>query len=89
MRTTVDINADLLDRLRTLADEEGISLKDALNRAITRGLTTAPATSREPYRLPSLHIGIPADWDAKRIKQTLYDEEDERQLRIVSGSTRA
>lgn len=87
MRTTVDINADLLERIRKLADAEGIPFKDALNRAITRGLTAPPATAAGPYRLPDLQIGIPADWDARRLKQFLHDDEVERYLRTSRGST--
>ena len=87
MRTTVDINPDLLKRIRKLADEEGLSFKDALNRAITRGLTDPPPSAAEPYRLPNLRIGIPADWDAKRIKQFLHDEEVERYLKVARRST--
>jgi hypothetical protein len=87
MRTTVDINTDLLERLRKLADAEGISFKDALNRAITRGLAEAPATAVEPYRLPDLRIGIPAAWDARRLKQFLHDEDVERYLRTAPRSS--
>lgn len=87
MRTTVDINTDLLERIRKLAVAEGIPFKDALNRAITRGLTDAPATVSGPYRVPDLQIGIPADWDARRLKQFLHDDEVERYLRTSRGST--
>lgn len=87
MRTTVDINPDLLERIRTLAEAEGIPFKDALNRAITRGLADPPATPSGPYRLPDLQIGIPADWDAKRLKQFLHDDEVDRYLNIARRST--
>ncbi len=87
MRTTVDINTDLLDRLRKLAAAEGIPFKDALNRAITRGLATAPAAAPQPYRLPALQIGIPADWDARRLKQLLHDDDVERYLKSARRST--
>ncbi len=87
MRTTVDINTDLLDRLRKLAAAEGIPFKDALNRAITRGLTDASTTVTEPYRLPDLQIGIPADWDARRLKQLLHDDDVERYLKTARRST--
>lgn len=82
MRTTVDINPDLLERVRKLADAEGVSFKEALNRVITRGLKGARAASSEPYELPSYHIGFPADWDAKKMKQILLDEDVEHYLRL-------
>lgn len=83
----MDINPDLLERLRKLANAEGIPFKDALNRTITRGLTDAPATAIEPYRLPDLQIGIPADWDARRLKQFLHDDEVERYPKTARRST--
>lgn len=84
MRTTVDINQDLLERLRKLADDEGISFKEALNRAITRGLTPAVNAVREPYRLPTLNLG--GHWDAKTIKEFLHAEDIERYLKTTRRS---
>jgi hypothetical protein len=89
MRTTVDINPDLLERVRKLADAEGVSFKEALNRVITRGLTDAPPAKTKPYRLPNLQIGIPADWDAKRIKQFLHDDDVDRYLNVAGRSASA
>lgn len=86
MRTTVDIDQDLLQRLRTIADDEGIPFKDALNRAITRGLTPAPATAREPYRMPTFDFGV--DLDARTIKAMLHDEDLERYLTTTRRSDR-
>ena len=84
MRTTVDINQDLLERLRKLADDEGISFKEALNRAITRGLTPAAAAAREPFRQQTFNLGV--DLDAKAIKQMLYDDDVERYLKTQHRS---
>jgi hypothetical protein len=89
MRTTVDINADLLERIRQHATENGISFKDALNHAITRGLSSSNQPATEPYRLPDLQIGIPPDWDARRLKQFLHDEEVARYLESARRSTNA
>lgn len=83
MRTTVDINPDLLERIRKLADDEGISFKDALNRTITRGLTAAPAPPREPYRLPDLNLSGLGNLDAKAIKELLFQEDLERYLKTT------
>lgn len=80
MRTTVDIDADVLERLRQLAEVEGISFKEALNRVITRGLAPAVAP-REPYRLPTFDFGV--NLDAKAIKEMLYEEDLERYLKTT------
>ena len=84
MRTTVDINPDLLERIRTLADDEGISFKEALNRAITRGLAPAPVAAREPFRQQTFDLG--GHWDAKTIKEFLHEAEMERYLKTTRRS---
>jgi hypothetical protein len=86
MRTTVDINQDLLERLRKIADDEGISFKEALNRAITRGLTPVAATTRVPYRLPNIDLSFLGDLDAKGIKALLDEEDLERYLKTQRRS---
>ena len=80
----MDINQDLLERLRKLADDESISFKEALNRAITRGLTPAPVAVRVPYRLPTFNFGV--DLDARAIKEMLYEEDLERYLKTTRRS---
>jgi hypothetical protein len=84
MRTTVDINQDLLERIRKIADDEGISFKEALNRAITRGLAPAAAAAREPFRQQTFNLGV--NWDAKAIKEFLHEEEMERYLKTQRRS---
>jgi len=58
MRTTVDIDQNLLDRLRDEAHAEGISFRALLNRAIRRGLD-APAVEAAPYACPTFAMGPP------------------------------
>lgn len=86
MRTTVDINQDLLERLRKLAHDEGISFKEALNRALSRGLATAGITARAPYRLPNIDLSFLGDLDARDIKELLYEEDLERHLKTQRRS---
>lgn len=86
MRTTVDIDQNLLERLRLMADKEGIPFKDALNRVLTRGLGLAPLPApRERYRLPDIDLGL-GNMDARAIKQLLHEEDLERYLRISRRS---
>jgi hypothetical protein len=63
------------------AHDEGISFGEALNRAISRGLTPAPVAVRVPYRLPTFNFG--GQWDAKTIKEFLHEEEMERYLKTT------
>jgi hypothetical protein len=57
MRTTVDLDADLLERLRDEADRRGVPFKDALARAVRRGLGDKPRSSAARYRCPVFHMG--------------------------------
>lgn len=81
MRTTVDINPDLLERVRKLADDEGISFKDALNRTLTRGLSAAAPAAREPFRMPTFPLGLERYYDINNINKQLADEDTEEFLR--------
>lgn len=83
MRTTVDINPDLLERIRKLADAKGISFKDALNRIITRGLAPAAknTAAHKPYRLPKFDFGVDKHYDLRKLNQQLADEDTEDFLR--------
>lgn len=86
----MDINPDLLDRLRELANEQGISFKDALNQAITRGLGTSRATTRAPFKMPTFALGLERTLDVARINQVIAKEDTEaflRQFHPDQGST--
>ena len=57
MRTTVDLDADLLERLRVESARRRTSFKQLLNTAIRNGLT-APETRRSrPYTMPKFNMG--------------------------------
>ena len=57
MRTTVDIEPDLLVRLRLMAVRRRVSFKRLLNDAIRSALTTHRSTASTPYTMPSFHMG--------------------------------
>lgn len=75
MRTTVDISSDLLERVRKLADEEGVSFKEALSRVITRGLTATAPAGRKPFVLPTYNLGIDQVLDLRRINAVMAEED--------------
>lgn len=58
MRTTVDIDQDLLDRVRKQADRAGVSFREELNRVIHRGLRPAALAARERYVVPTFDMGV-------------------------------
>ncbi|MEX2182510.1 MAG: hypothetical protein WD771_10740 [Gemmatimonadaceae bacterium] len=53
----MDIDQDLLDKVRRRAEAEGLSFREVLNQIIHRGLTT-PAPKRKPYVMPVLDLGV-------------------------------
>jgi len=85
MRTTVDIEAPLLKRLRLEAHRRGVSFKDLLQGLIRRGLQERPA-NRVPYRVPSRAMGKPDSRirldKALAIASALEDEEITRELSL-------
>lgn len=60
MRITVDIERDLLVKLRRGTERQGVPLKHLLNAALRRGLEgTAPRRRRARYRCPTFALGLP------------------------------
>lgn len=84
MRTTVDIDDDLLKRLRQEAHQHGVRFKHMLNRVLRRGLNEPSATPAERFECPSFALGEPAPSinldKALRVADSLEDEEVAREL---------
>lgn len=60
MRTTIDIERDLLIKLRREAERQGVPLKHLLNATLRRGLEeAAPRRRRTRYRCPTFSLGLP------------------------------
>lgn len=86
MRTTIDIQKDLLKRIRDQAHKQGLSFKEYLNTLLRRGLEAPMRRPAEPYHCPSIAMGAPAagfDLDhALRLAGELEDDESARDLRL-------
>jgi hypothetical protein len=59
MRTTVDIDAHLLQRLRAEAHRRAVSFKALLNGVLHRGLDERRAGGAKRYRCPTFGMGAP------------------------------
>ncbi len=83
MRTTVDIDARLLQRLRDEAHRSGVSFKELLNRTLRQGLEASRETA-EPYVLPTFAMGRPrvALVKALAVAAELEEEEIARELAL-------
>ena len=83
MRTTVDIDPDLLQSLRDLAHRSGRSFREELNRAITRGLRAEPIERPADYIAPTFPMGVRPGVDLDRaldIAARLEYDETAREL---------
>jgi hypothetical protein len=85
MRTTVDIDASLLKRLRIAARRKGITIKEFLGIVLERGLKEQPAR-RPRLRLPTFSMGRPRGSinldKALRVAAAMEDEETTRELNL-------
>jgi hypothetical protein len=85
VRTTVDIEAQLLKRLRAEAARRGVSFKDLLQGLIRRGLDERQGTTTR-YRGPSFAMGLPERGipldKALALAAALEDDEIARELRV-------
>lgn len=85
MRTTVDIDAHLLRRLRAEARRRGIAFKELLQGVIRRGLEEHPAAPAR-YRSRTFAMGTPKapiNLDkALALAATLEDDEVARELSL-------
>ena len=57
MRTTIDIDAHILKRLRDAAHRQGVSFKALLQRVLLRGLEQRSPAQPTPYQVPSFSMG--------------------------------
>ena len=89
MRTTVDIDQDLLDRVRKQADREGRSFREELNLAIRRGLRSEVGPARERFVMPTFDMGIRADIPLGKLMAWADAQADEELMRKLRDRERA
>jgi Arc/MetJ family transcription regulator len=76
MRTTVHLDADLGERLRQKAAENGLSFKAALNRALAAGLE-AWEEPVKPFRVRAKACGLKAGVDWNHLNRMAGELDDE------------
>lgn len=75
MRTTVAIDDDLLKKLKEIAHQREVSLREVVNHALRRGLSApeSKGPARRPYRVRTFRSALRAGVDPLRLNQ-LSDE---------------
>ena len=84
MRTTITLDPDLDAALRRLAQERGISFKEAVNTALRQGLA-GDRPQRRAFRVKPRRLGARAGVDlthALRLADGLEDAEIARKLEL-------
>ena len=85
MRTTVDLDDALLQRLRDTAHREGVPFKALLHRVILRGLDDAPSARPKHYEPPSYSMGpVREGFDLVKARWIADDLEDEEIIRKMN-----
>jgi hypothetical protein len=86
MRTTIDIDDALLERLRAAAHREGVAFRTLLHRVLRRGLAERVAEREPGYVVPSRRMGRVRDeidlGKALRTADALEDEERVRKMHL-------
>jgi hypothetical protein len=79
-RTTVTLDPDVAEQLKSLARSRNISFKVALNDAVRAGLAAERGTAR-PFKVQSWPMGLRPGLDLTKALQMAYDLEDEEIIR--------
>lgn len=86
MRTTLNVDDDLLQRLRREAERSGTPFRATLNRVLRLGLERVqPESPQPPYRCPTFSMGFPplSNLDkALQLAAQLEDEEIQHKLSL-------
>jgi len=75
MRTTVTLEPETERLLREEMRRQGVSFKEALNRAVVRGLSETGAPEEAPTPPPTLPMGLKAGHDPAALNRLADDLE--------------
>ena len=78
MRTTINIDVDVLDRARGLANKLGTSFKSVINEALRTGLEEVEKPARkQPYQTEPHAMGLRKGYNLDNIQELLAQLEGE------------
>lgn len=82
MRTTLSLDDDVATQLEAWRDKEGLSLKEAVNSALRRGLSElSRPKARKPFRTKPIDMGQCLVPNLDNIWEVLDDLESDGNLR--------
>ncbi len=83
MRTTITLDPDVAEQLKSLARRRNLSFKVALNNTVRAGLAAERGRPRASYTVPARPMGLRPGIDltrALRLADSIEDEETIRKL---------
>jgi hypothetical protein len=87
MRTTLTLDPDVAQRLKSRMAEQKATLKQVVNEALRRGLAAEQPRPGEPFRVLPHSFGLRPGIDVRRLNQ-LVDELEVRSF-VAKASRRA
>jgi hypothetical protein len=81
VRTTVTLDSDVVDLLRQVMRERGLTFKQAVNQAIRAGLSGTRAT----FRTPTVRMGFEPSLPWNKALRLLGELEDEELVRKLTA----
>ncbi len=83
MRTTLTLDSDIADYLREQVRLRGCSFKQVVNDTLRRGMSPGiRETPARPYRIRPNHGGFAPGVDPLKLKEMMYEEDDENILKL-------
>jgi hypothetical protein len=77
MRTTLNLDADVLDQARAIAAHTGTPFRQVVNEALRKGLTAAKPPASRPHRTKPHKMGLRAGCNLDNIQELLAQVEGE------------
>lgn len=81
MRTTIDINDDLMHTIKQKSLQTGLSLKVIINQALNLGIKKIFSNSGPKYKLPVYSLGNPVNYNLDKSLELAASLENDEIIR--------
>lgn len=89
MRTTLNLDDTIAQRLKRYARKRRTSMKAVANEALSRGLEDMNSGSKsKPYKTKAKHLGMRGDINPRKLKHYADEEEDTHKVKGVADGNR-
>lgn len=89
MRTTLNLDDTIAQRLKKYARKRRTSIKAAANEALSRGLEDMNSDSKSrPYKTKAKHLGMRGEINPRKLKHYADEEEDTHKVKGTAHGNR-